>query len=184
MAHPTSTNGCTAAYELAIVQEDQAKFMVACSQTRLPLHTFIRPEMLNQHSVRKEIALWLGLINEEVNKELRDHVLQYYLSRTYLANHPVQELKENLATVADDIVDSIYVLVGLANAMGIPLGPVWGEVQRANMAKVAEDGKVTKRSDGKILKPAGWRTPNILAVVDREICTIVAQELEGEDRGG
>jgi predicted HAD superfamily Cof-like phosphohydrolase len=38
----------------------------------------------------------------------------------------------------------------------------WEEVIRSNMDKVdPETGMVRKRSDGKILKPEGWKPPNL-----------------------
>jgi predicted HAD superfamily Cof-like phosphohydrolase len=63
---------------------------------------------------------------------------------------------KNLADIAGEIVDVIYVAIGAALEYGIPLQAVWDEVHAANMRKVGPDGKVVKRADGKILKPAGW----------------------------
>lgn len=68
----------------------------------------------------------------------------------------------DLVRVADGIADLIYVLVGTALELGIPLDRVWAEVHRANMAKVDPvTGKVRKREDGKVLKPEGWTPPDI-----------------------
>jgi predicted HAD superfamily Cof-like phosphohydrolase len=36
------------------------------------------------------------------------------------------------------------------------------------MLKVGEDGKVKRREDGKILKPDGWRPPDIWAVLNNQ----------------
>lgn len=63
----------------------------------------------------------------------------------------------DLVALADGIVDSIVVLLGTAISFGIDVRPLWDEVHRANMEK---DGGGF-RSDGKVLKPAGWRPPNI-----------------------
>jgi predicted HAD superfamily Cof-like phosphohydrolase len=41
------------------------------------------------------------------------------------------------------------------------MDPVWMEVQRSNMHKIGPDGVVVRRPDGKILKPEGWRAPDI-----------------------
>ena len=65
--------------------------------------------------------------------------------------------KMHMAAAADAIVDLIYVLTGMALTFGIDLRPVWDEVQRANMAK--EGGGI--RADGKVLKPEGWKPPDI-----------------------
>jgi predicted HAD superfamily Cof-like phosphohydrolase len=64
---------------------------------------------------------------------------------------------DDLVGVADGLADLIYVAVGCALEMGIPLDKVWAEVQRSNMAKVGGE----KRADGKIMKPPGWVAPDI-----------------------
>lgn len=70
------------------------------------------------------------------------------------------------ADVADAIADLIFVLVGFALASGCPLHTVFGEVCGANLEKIGGP----MRSDGKILKPGGWRAPDVetalLATVD------------------
>jgi predicted HAD superfamily Cof-like phosphohydrolase len=33
------------------------------------------------------------------------------------------------------------------------------------LAKISPSGKVEKREDGKVLKPAGWTPPNIKAII-------------------
>jgi predicted HAD superfamily Cof-like phosphohydrolase len=72
----------------------------------------------------------------------------------------------DLVGIADGIADSVYVLVGTALEYGIPLDRVWGAVHSANMAKVDPvTGKVRKRFDGKVLKPDGWKRPDIAAIL-------------------
>jgi predicted HAD superfamily Cof-like phosphohydrolase len=93
------------------------------------------------------VALRDELIREET-KEVRSAIAQ-----------------EDLAEVADGIVDAIYVLVGTAVSYGIDLAPVWAAVHAANMAK--EGGAV--REDGKILKPAGWKAPDVQRIIDVQI---------------
>jgi predicted HAD superfamily Cof-like phosphohydrolase len=65
---------------------------------------------------------------------------------------------QNLTEIADGIVDSIYVLLGTANAFGIHIQPFWDIIHDSNMAK--EGG--ASRDDGKILKPEGWVSPTPL----------------------
>lgn len=73
---------------------------------------------------------------------------------------------EDIEEIADGLADLIYVAVGTALEYGIPLDRVWAEVQRSNMAKVdPATGKVTKRDDGKVLKPEGWTPPDIAAAL-------------------
>lgn len=101
------------------------------------------------------IALAERLVNEEVGET---SIALYH----YTANPSL----ENLAGVADGIGDSIYVLCQLARSLGIPLDPVFGYIHTSNMLKVGPDGKVVRREDGKILKPEGWRPPDIWGVLN------------------
>lgn len=72
----------------------------------------------------------------------------------------------DLEATAQESVDLIYVVVGMALEFGIPLDRVWGEVHRANMAKIdPETGRIRRREDGKILKPEGWTPPDISAAM-------------------
>jgi predicted HAD superfamily Cof-like phosphohydrolase len=85
-----------------------------------------------------------------------------------LVNEEYQELSEALANedlpeIADGIADLIYVLCGMALRYGIYLPRIWDAVHLSNMKK--EPGK--ERHNGKILKPEGWKHPdiaNLLAV--------------------
>lgn len=72
----------------------------------------------------------------------------------------------DLTNIAQELVDLIYVTIGTALELGIPLQKVWDEVQRANMSKVDPvTGKVRKREDGKVLKPDGWQKPDVHSVL-------------------
>lgn len=71
----------------------------------------------------------------------------------------------DLPGIADGIVDSIYVLIGTAVSYGIDLRPVFDAVQAANMAK---EGGGT-RADGKILKPAGWKAPDVASIIGEQM---------------
>lgn len=70
---------------------------------------------------------------------------------------------QHLAGIADGLADLIYVCIGTALAYGIPLGLVFDEVHRTNMLKT----KISARDDGKILKPEGWKPPDITTILER-----------------
>lgn len=74
---------------------------------------------------------------------------------------PPPDLTPDLAKAMDAAADIIYVAAGGAVTFGVRLGPIWSEVQRTNMAK--EGGAL--RSDGKILKPADWKPPDVEALL-------------------
>lgn len=60
----------------------------------------------------------------------------------------------------DALCDLMYVTLGAAVQMGVPLAPFFEIVHEANMKKVG--GSV--REDGKQLKPLGWTAPDIVGV--------------------
>lgn len=91
-----------------------------------------------------------------VEQELRLRLIAEEYEELRLA-HDEQLLEE----VADALADLIYVACGMAVAYGIPLNDVWNEVQRSNMEKVGSDGQPIYREDGKVLKPPGWKPPDI-----------------------
>lgn len=74
--------------------------------------------------------------------------------------------KTDLVEVADGLADMLFVLIGTALELGIPLEPVFDEVCRSNMSKVGapkrEDGKTGKGENysppkiGRILSENGW----------------------------
>lgn len=70
----------------------------------------------------------------------------------------------DLPAIADGAIDLIYVLIGTLLSYGIDPRPIWDEVQRTNMAK--EGGAL--RHDGKILKPPGWRAPDIARLLHEQ----------------
>ncbi len=124
-----------------------------------------------------QLVLRERLITEEVNDELLPALIQLrhlqvdgYKETPGEERDPLVDVddakdavrRELMVDIADGIVDAIYVLAGCGVTMGIPLGEVWHEVQRSNMAKVdPETGKVRRRDDGKILKPEGWTPPDV-----------------------
>ena len=72
----------------------------------------------------------------------------------------------DLVEIADGLVDMIYIAIGTALEYGIDLPAVWDEIHASNMRKVdPATGKVEKREDGKVMKPAGWTPPNVRAAL-------------------
>lgn len=142
----------------------QLEFMEACGQPTFTLRSTLQSfekGYANNPLLLAQVSLWKELINEEVNRELFSN-LQYLLNYHRKYTPPIETL---VSCLADDIGDSIYVLCGLANSLGIPIDSVFSEIHRSNMAKAIRqsDGtyRVIKRSDGKILKPDGWQPPDI-----------------------
>lgn len=53
---------------------------------------------------------------------------------------------------AKEACDLVYVVVGTLISQGIPFNECFAALQSSNMTKVAEDGTVVFRDDGKVLK--------------------------------
>ncbi|PRX63621.1 putative HAD superfamily Cof-like phosphohydrolase [Nonomuraea fuscirosea] len=68
--------------------------------------------------------------------------------------------------VAKELADVLYVTYGAADALGIDLPAVFVEVHRSNMSKLDADGRVLRRADGKVLKGAGYRPPDLDGLVE------------------
>lgn len=85
-----------------------------------------------------------------------------------LISEEFNEFKESITEEerADAIIDMIVVIVGYGLSRGWPMDKLWDEVHRTNMAKIDPlTGKVRRREDGKILKPAGWTPPNLSRIL-------------------
>lgn len=83
-----------------------------------------------------------------------------------------------LAEVADGVADLIWVAIGLLLSMGIPVHAIWDEVAKSNLLKInPQTGLVEKREDGKVMKPAGWKPPQIAAFIERRI--LLAKQTKG-----
>ena len=88
--------------------------------------------------------MYLSLIDEEVAE----------LVEAVAADDKVEQL--------DALVDILVVTMGAIRAGGFDGEGAWKEVMDTNFAKIdPETGKVRKREDGKVLKPEGWKAPEL-----------------------
>ena len=118
---------------------DQEKFMKACDQTT---GSELNPEQYTLY--RKLIAEEVGELNEAVEN-----------------NDRVEQL--------DALIDILVVTIGAIHSMGANAQGAWKEVLKTNLAKInPETGKVIKREDGKVLKPDGWKPPNLASFLENE----------------
>lgn len=92
--------------------------------------------------------------------------------RIKLLEEEVDELKEALeardpVATLDALIDIQYVLDGAFLSLGFTWLKDDGfrEVHVSNMAKKGPDGKFLKREDGKVVKPDGWKPPNLKRIV-------------------
>jgi predicted HAD superfamily Cof-like phosphohydrolase len=108
--------------------------------------TFI--EACSQDKTEINALLYKTLIEEEF-KEFIEAIQQ---------NDDVEQL--------DACMDMIWVILGFCYMKNFNVEGAWKEVARSNLDKIDKTtGKVIKRHDGKILKPAGWHPPNISGIL-------------------
>jgi len=82
--------------------------------------------------------------------------------------HP-NKTHELIAEQGDAFVDIWYYSLNCMAKKGVNLSSIFDLVHNANMAKRdPETGKFIKRADGKIIKPKGWRAPNVSAEIKRQ----------------
>jgi len=94
----------------------------------------------------------------------KTRILRMRLLSEEFVEYNAAEHDNNLIEVADALADLIYIACGTAASYGIPLNAIFEEVHRSNMAKLV-DGKPLKREDGKIIKPEGWKPPDIEKII-------------------
>lgn len=70
---------------------------------------------------------------------------------------------------ADALVDIEYYSKDFAAKRGVNLCKMFDIVHKANMDKRNEDGNFVKRHDGKVIKPEGWKSPNVSVEIERQI---------------
>jgi predicted HAD superfamily Cof-like phosphohydrolase len=88
--------------------------------------------------------MYLSLIEEEYNE----------LKQAVEANDEIEQL--------DALIDILVVTIGAIRTGGFNGEGAWREVMSTNFAKIdPETGKVSKREDGKILKPINWTAPDL-----------------------
>jgi predicted HAD superfamily Cof-like phosphohydrolase len=83
--------------------------------------------------------------------------------------HPAVDHTERIADQADAMIDIIYYILNACAKKCINLGPVFMAVHKANVNKQDKDGKYIRNETGKVLKPEGWKAPDIKAVIKNQI---------------
>jgi len=82
--------------------------------------------------------------------------------------HPNKKY-ELIAEQGDAFVDIWYYSLNCMAKKGVNLSSIFDLVHNANMAKRdPATGRFVKRADGKIIKPKGWRAPNVSAEIKRQ----------------
>lgn len=69
----------------------------------------------------------------------------------------------------DACFDMLWVIIAYTKARGWDIDAAWDEGAKSNLYKIDQNsGRVTRRADGKILKPPGWNPPDFSKFVKKE----------------
>lgn len=109
----------------------------------------------------------LGVVESKDGVRNRSHerTLRLSILAEEFAEYLDAEATSNEEEILDSLVDQIYIIVGTGLAYGMPTAEAFDEVQRANMDKFP-GGVARRRDDGKIIKPEGWKPPNIRGLLE------------------
>lgn len=89
---------------------------------------------------------------DEATQQLRVNLIQEEFDELHEALQ-----QQDLAAIAKELADLLYVVYGTAVSCGIDMEPVFREVHRSNMSKVGG----YKRADGKWMKPPDYSPAHI-----------------------
>jgi len=80
-------------------------------------------------------------------------------------NQLLKDFKVNSAECLKELADLVYVCFQYAENLGWDLDEALDRVHESNMTKLGEDGKPTRREDGKVLKGPNYQPPNLTDLV-------------------
>jgi hypothetical protein len=108
-----------------------------------------------------------------------------------LAGEEIAELGEawmrgDDVRVFDAALQVIWAIIAGLRALGFPIEEGWAEIERANRAKIDPITHVCLGcdQDGRILKPSGWRPPDLRAVLDMRGFWAFAEEVRDRTSRG
>ena len=70
----------------------------------------------------------------------------------------------------DACMDMIWVILGYCYMKNFQVHGAWDEVAKSNLSKIDKTtGKVIKREDGKVMKPEGWKPPDLGSYANKKL---------------
>jgi len=97
----------------------------------------------------------------------KEYNLKYNLLKEELDEYRQACANDDMLEISDALVDIAYVLYGMVVHHGLSnvFDDMFQEVHNSNMSKL-ENGKVLRRTDGKILKGSEFFKPNLKQFLD------------------
>jgi predicted HAD superfamily Cof-like phosphohydrolase len=116
----------------------------------------------DQHSTHDKVAEFHRVFGHAINEAWSPELAAFRMNRITEEYKEITDAlwSDDLAHIAQELADLVYVAYGTAIALGINLDAAITAVHQANMAKLDSAGRPIYRADGKVLKPAGWTPPD------------------------
>lgn len=137
------------------------------------------PQSMDVNSVKFIIRMIMSELDElactvTASERERDALLQSALDTRDKCVHYSSEYKtptELIAAQFDALVDSWYYSLNMAAKHGVNMSRIFDVVHVANMAKrdPVTGTFIRRESDGKVIKPEGWQSPDIESEIDRQM---------------
>lgn len=164
-------------FELRDVDRERMvrEFHTAVVGHTLPERPEIPPEAILRRQLRLITEEYLELMEAAYDKaQISDARQNLLVARQRLEEMVDRDcLHVNFPEMLDATIDLDYVVEGLRAWCGIRSRPAWALVHAANMAKA---GGPKRESDGKMLKPPGWKPPDLAAEIERQKAAATARE--------
>ena len=127
----------------------------------------------DQAEVMKAYGQTVGFINPDQGmayyRMMIEEMAEFQLAFTKIfvgVEYTEDQANEIIAEIFDGCIDLIVVTIGFMHSMGMPSEAGWREVMQSNLSKIdPETGFVKRREDGKVLKPAGYKPPDLLSLI-------------------
>lgn len=151
--------------------EDVREFTVE-SGTECPL----TPVAMNRESVKFIIRMVMSELDELActvtsdKTEKESLMTDSFVTRDQCSQYHYPTNESLIAAQFDALVDSWYYSLNIAAKHGTNMSKIFDVVHGANMDKRdPTTGLFLKREDGKIIKPLGWKSPDIDEEIRRQI---------------
>jgi predicted HAD superfamily Cof-like phosphohydrolase len=165
MQHPNPSNTTKSNYE-QVLEFTEGSIGKRCPTTPQPMS-------------REEVAFIIKMIQSELCElaqtvtsnaadalDMLHDCIGVDVKTQYVA--PTDEI-DLIADQYDAFVDLWYYALNCSCKKGVNLSSIFDVVHKANMAKRFTDGTFHRREDGKVIKPDGWREPDVKGEIRRQL---------------
>lgn len=138
--------------------------------------------MTQQLTMFEDVLLWSKAVGQYIQqnaglsmcgKEFKAQGLSMTLVAEEFDELKIAFLTGDVKEIADALADLVWVCLRMAQAFGIDFDAAWCEVSRTNWEKVGGP----RREDGKLLKPPGWKPPDMTKALSADLYERIAQLL-------